>query len=214
MNKSQIIVLGIISLSFIVALSFYGSSCLPDRLASHWNARGQVDGYLPKFWGLFLMPLISLPLFGLFVLAPKIDPLKENIKGFRKYYDGFIVLIIAFLFYLQLLTIAWNVGLRFDLLKLLVPVLSIVFFAAWILMEHAKRNWFIGVRTPWTLSSDSVWDKTHRLGGKLFKATALVSLLGFFWADGAFLFLILPALASGLFIVFYSYYLYRQEAKK
>lgn len=214
MNKSQIIVLGIISLSFIVALSFYGSSCLPDRLASHWNARGQVDGYLPKFWGLFLMPLISLPLFGLFVLAPKIDPLKENIKGFRKYYDGFIVLIIAFLFYLQLLTIAWNVGLRFDLLKLLVPVLSIVFFAAGILMEHAKRNWFIGVRTPWTLSSDSVWDKTHRLGGKLFKATALVSLLGFFWADGAFLFLILPALASGLFIVFYSYYLYRQEAKK
>jgi len=62
-----------------------------------------VNGYLPKFWGLFLVPLISAGLFLLFIAIPKIDSLKHNIEKFRKYYEGFVVLIFVFLFYVHLL---------------------------------------------------------------------------------------------------------------
>jgi len=88
---------------------------MPDEMASHWNFKGEVDDYLPKFWGLFLMPIISLGLFLLFLLIPKIDPLKANIEKFRKYFDGFMVLMMVFLFYIYLLSIIWNLGKRFDM---------------------------------------------------------------------------------------------------
>jgi len=126
MRKSEIIVLGIILLSFIVGIYLY--SQMPEKMASHWNAKGEVDGYMSKFWGLFLMPLISVGLFLLFIAVPKIDPLKHNVEKFRRYYDGFIVLIIVFLFYLYLLTIFWNIGIRFEMIQLLVPAFGILFY--------------------------------------------------------------------------------------
>ena len=103
MKKTNIIVLLIIGLSFAVGFYFYPQ--MPEKMASHWNEHGQVDGYMAKFWALFTMPLMILGLFLFFLVIPKIDPLKENIAKFRKYFDIFIVLIIGFLFYIYLLTI-------------------------------------------------------------------------------------------------------------
>ena len=126
MRKSEIIILAIISFSFIIALSLYQTPCFPEKVASHWNIKGEVDGYLPKAWGLFLMPVLSLILFGLFVFLPKIDPLKENYQHFRKYYDGFIVLLTIFLFSLFLLTVLWNIGFRFNMARVMVPAILII----------------------------------------------------------------------------------------
>ena len=95
MRKANIIILIIILLSFAIAIYIYPQ--MPDKMASHWNTKGEVDGYMSKLWGVFLMPVISIALFLMFILIPKIDPLKKNIDKFRKYYDGFIVLIILFL---------------------------------------------------------------------------------------------------------------------
>lgn len=100
MRKSEIIIIGIILLSFATAIYFYPQT--PEKIASHWNAQGQVDGYMSKFWGLFLMPFISVGLLLLFVIIPKIDPLKANIEEFRKYYDRFVVLVILFVYTLFL----------------------------------------------------------------------------------------------------------------
>jgi len=161
MRKSELIIVVIILLSFAVGIHYYPQ--MPDRIASHWNAQGQVDGYMSKFWGLFLMPIISVGLLLLFILIPRIDPLKSNIQQFRKYFDGFVVLIMVFLFYLYLLTIFWNSGNRFNMIAFLSPAFAILFYYSGILIENTKRNWFIGIRTPWTLSSDRVWDKTHKL---------------------------------------------------
>ncbi len=209
MKKNKIIILGIISLSFIVAIYFYPQ--MPDKIASHWNAQGQVDDYMSKFWGLFLMPVVSVGLLFLFILIPKIDPLKENIEKFRKYFDGFILLIISYLFYTYLLTILWNIGIRFDMGQFMMPALGILFYYSGVLIEHSKRNWFIGIRTPWTLSSDSVWDKTHRIGGKLFKASGIIAFLSVFFPKYLILLAIAPVILSVIYTLIYSYSEYQKE---
>ncbi len=175
-SKYEIAIILIIVVSFAVGAYFYPQ--MPERIASHWNEQGQVDGYMSKFWGLFLMPFISIGMALLLVFIPRIDPLKANIEKFRKYFDGFIVLIVLFLFYLYLLTIFWNLGARFDMGQVLAPALGVLFYYCGVLVGKTKRNWFVGIRTPWTLSSDTVWDKTHKLGAKLFKVAGIIALCG------------------------------------
>lgn len=212
MKKSWILCLGIILVSFIIALYLYPK--MPDRMASHWNALGDVDGYMSKFWGLLLMPLLSIGLFLLFIFLPKIDPLKQNIEKFRKYYNGFILILIIFLFYLYLLTVFWNLNFRFDMIQMLLPAIGILFYYTGILTENARRNWFIGVRTPWTLSNDKVWDKTNKLGGKLFKIAGIIALLGVLSKRYALLFVFLPVIIAAVYPIIYSYFEYQKQIKK
>ena len=185
---------------------------LPDPMASHWNINDEVDGTMPKFWGVFLMPILSLGLFLLFLLAPKIDPLKANIAQFRPSYNLFIVLLMVFLGYLWKLTILWNLGYRnFKMSTALLPALGLLFIFIGYLFRKAKRNWFVGIRTPWTLSSDRVWDETHRIGAVLFYASGALALVGSLFGRYAIWFLFVPLMASSLFLVVYSYVLYRRE---
>ena len=210
-KKSEIIIFIIILLSFAIGVYFYPQ--MPDKMASHWNSRGQVDSYMSKFWGLFLMPILSVILFLLFAIIPKIDPLKANVEKFKKYFHNFIVILILFLFYIYSLTILWNLGARFNLARLLVPALAVIFYYSGVLTENAERNWFIGIRTPWTLSSDNIWKKTHKRGGKLFKVVAIISLFGVLFPDIAIFFVIFPAIFIVIYIIAYSYFEYQKELK-
>ncbi|HEY9246476.1 MAG TPA: SdpI family protein [Candidatus Methanoperedens sp.] len=209
MRKSELITFGVIILSLAIGIYYYPH--MPEKVASHWNAQGQVDGYISKFWGLFLMPVISMGMLLLFILIPRIDPLKTNIQQFRKYYDGFVVVILVFLFYLYLLTILWNTGYTFNMITFLSPAFAILFYYVGILVENAKRNWFIGIRTPWTLSSDKVWDKTHKIGGKLFKIAGILALLGIFFESYAILIIAVPVIIVSIYTVAYSYLEYQKE---
>jgi len=209
MRKSEIIIFGIIILSFAIGIYYYPQ--MPEKLASHWNAHGQVNGYMSKFWGLFLMPIISVGMLLLFIFIPRIDPLKSNIQEFRKHYDGFVVLIMVFLFYLYLLTIFWNSGYTFNMTTFLSPALAVLFYYSGILIENARRNWFIGIRTPWTLSSDKVWDKTHKIGGKLFKIAGVFSLLAIFFESYAIYLIVVPVIIVSIYTVVYSYIEFQKE---
>lgn len=211
MKKSSKIILGIILLSFVIGIYFYFQ--FPDQVASHWNAKGEVDDYMSKFWGLFLFPLIMVGLWFLFLLIPKIDPLKKNIEKFRKYYDSFIVLMILFLFYVFLLVIVWNGIIKFNMTQAIIPAMAILFYYIGGLMAHMKRNWFIGIRTPWTLSSDEVWDKTHKLGSKLFKAIAVFVILGLFFPGQMVWLILIPTISIAIYLVVYSYFEYRKIEK-
>jgi len=211
MRKINIIALGIILISFLLGIYLYPS--MPEQMASHWNAQGEVDDYMSKFWALFLMPLMSLGLLLLFLVIPKIDPLKQNIEKFRKYFDGFIVLMLGFLFYVYLLTIFWNLELRFSMTLLMIPAMAALFYYCGILVENAKRNWFIGIRTPWTLSNEKVWEKTHKLGGKLFKAAAIIILFGIVLKGYALLFILVPVIFVSFYLIVYSYVEYQKEVK-
>ena len=211
MNRIRVFILLIIIISFAVGAYFYSS--FPEMMASHWNAQGQVDGYMSKFWGVFLMPIILVGMILLFIIVPKIDPLKENIEKFRDYYEKFIAAISLFLFYIYILTIIWNLGIKFEMNSLLIPAFGILFYYIGVVVENAKRNWFIGIRTPWTISSDSVWEKTHRLGGKLFKVAGIIAVLGLLFSKYTILFVLIPVLSLSLYLVIYSYLEYQREKK-
>jgi uncharacterized membrane protein len=182
-------------------------------MASHWNVLGEVDGYISRFWGVFLLPLVSFLMFLFFLVIPRIDPLKANIAKFRKYFDGFIVLITLFLLGIYKFSLLWNLGTKLDILTFLPIAIGILFYYCGVLTENAKRNWFIGIRTPWTMSSDAVWEKTHRLGGKLFKASGIIAVLGIFFRDWAFYFTIIPALFTAIYSSVYSYLEFRHQSR-
>lgn len=203
MRNTIIAILIIIALSF--ALSIYFAPQMPELMASHWNAAGEVDGYMPQNWGLFFMPVLSVIMLALLVIVPRIDPLKKNIETFNKYFYGFLIAIFIFLFYLHVLTLMWNLGYRFELIRYLTPAFALLFFYCGIMIEHAKKNFTIGIRTPWTLSGDKVWDKTHKIGGKLFKLAGILSLLGIFFPQQAILFILIPILATTFYLYIYSY---------
>jgi uncharacterized membrane protein len=208
-NKIKIVISVILLLSFIIGLYFYPE--IPPKMASHWNARGEVDGYMSKFWGVFLIPFILVGLTLLFIAIPRIDPLKANIEKFRKYYNGFIVLFLIFMLSVHLRVILWNIGLQISP-NVIMPVgIGILFFYIGILCENAKRNWFIGIRTPWTLSSEKVWDKTHKIGGKLFKIAGIIALLGIFFRNYTLFFVLVPAILSSVYLIVYSYLKYQKE---
>lgn len=209
MKKTNVVILLIIVLSFAVSAYFY--PLLPDQIVSHWGANGEANGYMSKFWGLFLLPIVMAAMALLFLLIPRIDPLKENIASFRKYFDGFIILIMIFMLFIHSLTIAWNLGYRFDLTAAMVPAMAVLFYFLGVLISKAKRNWFIGIRTPWTLSSDLVWDKTHALGGKLFKVAAFIGLFGLFFGRHAIFFTIIPVIAVAIITIFYSYFIFKKN---
>jgi uncharacterized membrane protein len=171
---------------------------------------------MPKVWGVFLMPLITLGMLVLFLIVPSIDPLKANIAKFRESFNLFIVLIIAFMLYIHGLTLAWSLGYQdFKMSAAMLPFMGVLFIAVGFMLRKAKRNFFIGIRTPWTLSSDSVWDKTHQLGAILFMASGALAIIGgFFGGMTAFWMIFAPLIGSSLFLVIYSYFLYRQETKE
>lgn len=196
----------------LFSLSVY--SRLPEQMASHWNINDQVDGTVSRPWGAFLMPLVTVALLGLFLLIPEIDPHKANVARFRGIFNQFILLMVVFLTYLHALTLAWNLGYTgFRMSLALLPAIGVSFIFVGYLLTKAKRNFFIGIRTPWTLSSDAVWDKTHRLGSQLFVACGILAFIGAFLSGRtAFWFLFVPLIGSTLFLVAYSYFLYRQEA--
>jgi len=188
---------------------------LPNQMASHWDINDQVNGYMPKVWGVFLMPLISLGMFVLFLAVPAIDPLKANIAKFREAFNLFIVLIVAFMLYIHGLTLAWSLGnTGFKMSTSMLPAMGLLFIFLGYMLRKAKRNFFIGIRTPWTLSSDSVWDKTHQLGAILFTASGVLAFLGgIFGGMTAFWFLFVPLIGSTIFLLFYSYVLYQREIR-
>jgi len=212
-RKTIVIVLALVLISTLAAVVHWNQ--LPDPMASHWDVNDQVNGTMPKVWGVFLMPLISLVLFTLFLLIPEIDPLKANIAKFRDMFNLFIVFMILFLMYVYGLSLAWNLGFtQFKMSESLLPAIGLLFILIGYMIRKAKRNFFIGIRTPWTLSSDTVWDETHRVGSWLFIASGVIAFVGaFFGGMTAFWFIFVPLIASTIFLVVYSYVLYQREVK-
>jgi len=211
MRKAELFILIIIIASFVIGIYLYPQ--MPEQMASHWNINGQVDDYMPRFWGVFLMPLVLVGLALLFIAIPKIDPLKKNIEKFRKYYDGFIILFFIFMLLVYFQTILWNLEIEISP-NLAFPILmGLLFFYMGILLENAKRNWSIGIRTPWTLSSEKVWNKTHKLGSKMFKIAGIIALIGFLFQEYAIYFILIPVLFVAIYTFIYSYIEYQKERK-
>jgi uncharacterized membrane protein len=207
----RIAVIAVLIITFAITIAIYPSA--PDRIVSHWNAAGEADGSMSKFWGLFLIPFIMTGFVALLAVLPRIDPHKKNYEKFWDYYEGFILLFVLFMLAVQVQIILWSIGYQISP-NLTFPILiGMLFIYIGFLLDHAEQNWFVGIRTPWTMSSKTVWKKTHELGGKLFKIAGVISCLGIFAGVYALWFVLVPALAVAVITVVYSYYEYQKELK-
>ncbi len=165
MNLIRVAVIAVLIITFAVTLAIYPAA--PDRIVSHWNAAGEADGSLSKFWGLFLIPFIMTGFVALLSVLPRIDPHKKNYEKFRDYYDGFILLFALFLLAIQVQIILWSLGYQISPNLTFPLLIGVLFIYLGFLLGHAEQNWFVGIRTPWTLSSKTVWKKTHRARGEI-----------------------------------------------
>jgi len=211
MRPMRILGLAFVVLSFITAI--YVCPQLPEQMASHWNIEGKVDGYMPKTIGLFFMPILAAIVYALFIYLPKLDPLKANYKSFMNEYDMMIALVIGFFYYVYLLTLAFNLGYSFDMVQFLSPAFGILFYVMGIIVGKAKQNWFVGIRTPWTLSSEKVWEKTHKICGDLFRAAGIVAFLGLAFPKIMFVASIAILVATSIFGIVYSYIEFGKEKR-
>ncbi|MFA5086166.1 MAG: DUF1648 domain-containing protein [Candidatus Paceibacterota bacterium] len=208
MNTAKTVSIIVLFISFVTAWYFY--PFLPAEMASHWNTQGQVDGYMGKLWGLLLMPILMVFFTVLFFVIPNIDPEKKNIEKFWSEFDKFIIVFNLFMLYVYILTILWNLGYGLNMTAAIMPAFAVLFWFCGSLIGKAKRNYTIGIRFPWTLASDVVWDKTHKIGEKLFKLIALLAFLATFFVNYAFWLLFVPIIASVIFLFIYSYLEYRK----
>ncbi|PWH12458.1 MAG: hypothetical protein DDG60_13125 [Anaerolineae bacterium] len=211
MTTKTSLTLAFLLIALALAAGLLLSSQLPDPMPSHWNAAGEIDGYTSKALGIWLLPLMTAGLTLLLALIPLLDPLRANIDKFRPLYNLFIIGFVIYMLYVYALTLASALGWQFNMSVMLLPVMGLLFIGISFLLKNAKRNFFIGIRTPWTLSSDSVWEKTHALGAKTFLAGGLAILLSAFLGENG-LWLMLIALMIAAFVpIVYSYILWRQE---
>lgn len=215
MSTRTTIIVGLILIAVTTLAGILLWNQLTEPMASHWGINDQVNGTMPKPWGVFLMPSMSIGLLLLFLLISNIDPLRANIAKFRNIFNLFTLFTILFLLYVYGLILAWNLGFTdFKMSLSLLPPIGLLFILIGFMLRKAKRNFFIGIRTPWTLSSDKVWDETHRVGSVLFIVSGILALIGTFFSSlNVFWFIFVPLIASSIFLVLYSYVLYQRETK-
>ena len=207
-QTKEFILIGLIITSFIIGVLIYPNA--PDTLPTHWNSSGEADSFGPKWLALFMLPIVTAFTYLLFFIIPKIAVFKKNFAKFEKEFFYLKATIISFLTLIYLGTTA-QIFYKFNLNILIIPAISAMFFIIGHLMPKFKRNFFVGIRTPWTLANDKVWEKTHKLGGTLFKICAVILLIGIF-IPKYLVYIILPTIIILITILFvYSYLEFKKE---
>lgn len=174
-NWERWLLVGLTVASVVVSVVLYGM--MPDQMVTHWGISGNPDGFMNKFWGMAMFPLMNLFMLGVYFFVPKFEPKKENLAKFRNDYDRLMLWIFGSLNYIFLLSYLYNLGWKFDMGKMIMPGLGLLFIAIGTILPRAKQNFMVGIRTPWTLSSEKVWEKTHILGGKLFVVSGVLTVM-------------------------------------
>ncbi len=185
---------------------------LPDRLPIHWNIHGEVDGWGNKFMGLLFMPFLVLGLYLLLLLLPLIDPGKANYQNFQKVHGIIRIVFVAYMAAIYAATLVAAFGHSVNMTTVILPLVGVLFIVLGNFLGKIRPNWFVGIRTPWTLSSQLSWDKTHRLAGWLFMLMGLlffpVALIQTTWSLIAML--VIDAICVTWMVV-YSYLVYRSD---
>lgn len=217
-NLKPILWTGTLVVILMLLFSVYAWKNVPEgqKIPVHWGVDGQPDRYGTKLEGFFLMPAICLGLVGLFCGIPYIEPRQFNLAASRKAYTTIIVSCLLFMAVIHGVTILAAFGKKVEM-NIIVPIgLGLLFLVIGNFMGKIRSNFFCGIRTPWTLSSELSWNKTHRLGGKLFMGLGLLLMFTPFFARDNFpVWLILGGVIGMIVIVFvYSYLVWKNDPNK
>ncbi len=186
------------------------------EMVSHWGADGRADGWMEKPLGLYLVPSLAALFYAIFLIVPKIDVYPKNIEHFADQFWGFKVIFVFMMAAIYVATLAPALGIwgNFDPLYIIVPAIALLFFYVGHMLSFTRRNYFIGIRTPWTLADERVWEKTNRLGGKLFWACGALTLISLVSPiDMRLWIVLLPVIFTVVCVYIYSLYEYRQTKR-
>ncbi len=208
----ELIPLLMVILTFIIAIYAYPQ--LPNKIPTHWNSAGEVDGF-SSAKGIFLIPILFLILIILLFVLPLMEVFRENMLKTYKYYFIFKIIFSTFFLGLFIATLLPNFGYNINVAYIVIIMIGALFIGLGIILPKIKRNFMFGIRTGWTLSSDTIWDKTHKLGGILFILLGILTLLLLTLLKLEILFFVFITLTLlvSLFLVGYSYYLYKNTKK-
>lgn len=211
--KTELFPLLIILISIIASFFFYQS--FPEQVATNWNIAGEADAWSSRAQAAFMMPAVGIFLYLMFVFIPRIDPKKERYEQFSRVYHIFKSIIILFLVLIYFVSSLSAIGFDIDITRTVTFFVGILFIVLGNYMSKIKMNWFIGIRTPWTLSSEEVWNQTHRVGGKLFMFSGIIMMvIGYVPIYLRLPLLLVIILTLSLGTLAYSYYLFNQEQKQ
>ena len=209
MNKVRADIISLLFVFSAIAVAAILYPSLPEQIPTHWNAQGEVDGYMKKPGGVIIMPAMAVFTLVIMKLIPVISP-----KGFRidKFSDVFGVLqvtLVGFMSIVAILVLMEARGLDVRINEMIIAGTGLLFVIIGNYLGRVRKNFFIGIRTPWTLASDEVWNRTHRIGGRLFILSGVIIWIGAIlrlpltWTVGV-------AVGLVLIPVVYSYFLYRK----
>lgn len=139
---------------------------LPATIPTHWNIKGEADGFSPKTYGAFLLPIGMLVMLGVAVVLPRISPKHFEVDTFKSTYGMVMLLVVALFGYMHAVTLWAGVNGHIDVGRALFGGIFGFLAVMGNYLSKVRRNFWVGVRTPWTLASDRVWNDTHRLAAK------------------------------------------------
>ena len=200
-------VLVVVVITWVVA--FIYEPKLPEQIPTHWNASGEVDGYTSKPWGVYILPLISTAMSMLLMVLPQISPKGFKLGKARKVYDIIVLVMAVFMLAVMVLSFEAGINGEIDMNQWILAAMGLLFVVLGNYLAKVPKNFFMGIRTPWTLASDEVWYKTHRLASWTFVISGLLVILCAFlqfsvnWAIGLLM-------AAAFIPVIYSLIIYKK----
>lgn len=210
-NKKKLILTSIvILLPILIGLLLWNK--LPDKVPTHWNAQGEVDGWSSKAFAVFGLPAILFVMHWVCMIGTSADPKKQNIEGKVLGIVLWICPIVSLLF--GALSYGVALGMEYKVDKITLALVGIVFIVVGNYLPKCKQSYTVGIKLPWTLSDEENWNRTHRLGGKLWVASGFVIILCMLLPTNAMSAVLIIILFSAVIVpTIYSYQLYRKKEK-
>ena len=206
-GKNLLVSLGLIFLAAVLSAVAYAH--LPPTVPTHWSASGVPDGYSSKMSALLFTPFLMTGILALFLILPAVSPKKFEIEPFQKIYEHMNVLLLASLVYFHGCVLWFAAHPGENPVKLIVGGVCILIALLGNVLGKVRKIFFIGIKTPWTLASDRVWEETHRLAGKLMFAAGLAGLV-LATAGAPVGIVLIVVVGSSLYPILYSLIRYKQ----
>lgn len=198
-----------------VAVSIFYYPKLPEQMATHWDASGQPNGFSSRFLGAWLLPLIMAVVWLILRAVPHIDPRRTNYEKFSGMYDALVILILGFMLVMHVVVLMAATGAPIKMERVAMPIVGAFIAIMGLLIPKAHPNWFVGIRTPWTLTSDLSWERTHKIGGPLFVMLGLLMVVTtFIMPEVAIWVLVAAVVGIVIFLFAYSYQVWKEDPLK
>jgi len=183
----------------------------PEQIAMHFNHNGEPDKYENKAWSLFMFPVINVALYILFRVLPYIDPARRNYSLFLSKFRIIQITLHTLLTFIFFIIALYSLGVEMNIEKVVLYAVMTLLLILGNYMGNIRQNYFIGIRTPWTLSDETIWTKTHRLSAKLWVFTTLIMMVIAVFLPHPHNAFIAYVLIIALVPAVYSYILFRKK---